>query len=141
VDFCEGRIAGGRIADAHGDGINLGGSRIEIEGVSLRGIGDKALSVGEGSDARIRRVQVAECGIGVASVDRSMARVEDSSFSGVERAALMAYAKKAEYGPAELEAINVRIEGDAREAIAQHGSRISIDGESIEPEPLDVDAL
>jgi hypothetical protein len=141
LDFCEGSIQGGRITDAQGEGIEVSGSGLEVEGVSLRDIGGTALSVGEGSEVQIRRLQVAECGIGVVSVDRSMARVESSSLSGIERAALMAYTKKSEYGPAELEAVNVRIEGAAREAIAQLGSRISLDGMQVEPEPLDVDAF
>ena len=131
----------GAAGDTFRGSIDLSGSQIEVEGVSLRGIGDKALSVGEGSHARIRRVQVTESGIGVASKDLSVVQVESSSISGVERAALMAYEKKPEYGPASLEAVDLQIEGAARHAIAQIGSRISIDGKPVEPEALDVDAL
>jgi hypothetical protein len=141
ADFCQGRIEGVDIVKAQGDGIDVSGSQIEIEDVSLRDIRDKAISVGEGSDALIRRLRVSECGIGVASKDRSLVRVEDSTFSGVGHAALMAFVKKPHYGPAELEASRVHIENAPREAVVQLGSRLSLNGRTVEPETLDVDAL
>ena len=101
----------------------------------------QAISVGEGSHVAIRDVRVTDAAIGVASKDRSRTRVESSTFSGIEHAALMAYVKKPQYGPAEIEASGVHIEGARREAVAQLGSRISLDGRTVEPEPLDVDAL
>jgi hypothetical protein len=141
ADFCRGRIQGGHIAETGGDGIDVSGSRLEIADVSLRHIRDKAISVGEASHVAIRDVRITDTAIGVASKDRSLARVESSIFSEIERAALMAYVKKLHYGPAEIEASRVHIQGARREAVAQLGSRITLDGRTIEPEPLDVDAL
>jgi hypothetical protein len=141
ADFCHGHIQGGHIAETGGDGIDVSGSQLEITDVSFRHIRDKAISVGEGSQVAIRGVRVTDSAIGVASKDRSRTRIESSSFSGIERAALMAYIKKPQYGPAEIEAAGVHIEGARREAVAQLGSRISLNGRAIEPEPLNVDAL
>jgi hypothetical protein len=59
----------------------------------------------------------------------------------VRVAGLMAYTKKPAYGPAQLDANRVTITGDGRKAIAQLGSRITIDGVRVASEPLDVDAL
>jgi hypothetical protein len=141
ADFCRGYIHGGQIVETGGDGVDVSGSRLEIADLSFHRIGDKALSIGEGSRVAIRGVRVADASIGVASKDRSLTRIESSSFSDIDRAALMAYVKKAHYGPAEIEASGVHIENARRRAVAQLGSRISLEGRTVEPEPLDVAAL
>jgi hypothetical protein len=141
ADFCTGTIEGGRIEEARGDGIDISGSQIAIEGVQLRNIRDKAFSVGEGSNAEIRHVEVESCGTGVASKDGSITAVEDARFSRIEHAALMAYVKKRQYGPAALRAERVRTREAARETVAQLGSRLTVDGQAVPAEAVDVDAL
>ena len=53
----------------------------------------------------------------------------------------MAYVKKAEYGPASLSARGVRMSDFGRQAVAQTGSELSIDGVLQSNEEIDVDAL
>ena len=141
ADFCDGKIEGGTIVDAGGDGVDVSGSRIEVSGVSFRDIRDKALSVGEGSEAAIRDVHVKSSGTGVASKDGSVVIVEGARFTAIDHAALMAYQKKSEFGPAELRASGVQIDRAGRDALVQLGSRLELEGEEVTPEAIDVDAL
>jgi hypothetical protein len=53
----------------------------------------------------------------------------------------MAYIKKPEYGPGGIEANNVTILNTAHESRAQRGSTISINGEQVETEDIDVETL
>jgi hypothetical protein len=141
ADFCEGRVEGGVIRYVGGDGIDVAGTRIEVDGVHLGQVRDKALSVGEGSSLRARELRVESSGIGVASKDGSRSFVDDSRFEKIGRVALAAYVKKPLFGPAELVAEKVEIDARSRSALAQLGSRVSIDGTEVPPEPLDVAEL
>jgi len=53
----------------------------------------------------------------------------------------MTYVKKREYGPAELVAGNVRVLESPHEAIAQYGSRLTLNGEAVPGQDVDVDEL
>lgn len=141
ADFCKGRIEAGGVRRAGGDGIDLGGTQIEIDAAYFEGVRDKALSVGEGSTLRARHLRVESSGIGLASKDASQSFVSDSSFENIERVVLAAYVKKQVFGGAELVAENVQIETDGRVALAQLGSKISLNGAEVPPESIDVEDL
>jgi hypothetical protein len=141
ADFCTGRIEGGGVRRAGGDGIDLGGTQVEIDAAYFEGVRDKALSVGEGSTLRARHLRVESSGIGLASKDASHSFVEDSSFENIERIALAAYVKKTVFGGSDLVAKDVRIDTRGRVALAQLGSRISLNGAEIPPESIDVAEL
>jgi hypothetical protein len=140
-DFCSGRIAGGHFARIGGDAIDVSGSEIVVEGPTFEDVHDKALSVGERSRLTARRIEIRGAGTAVASKDGSEVRIEDSSIARVPQAALMAYINKSEYGPARIIARDLRMREVGRIAIAQRGSRVSIDGVEQTPEDIDIDAL
>jgi len=140
-DFCSGRVTGGRFARIGGDAIDVSGSEILVEGSVIEDVRDKALSVGERSRLTARRVELRGIGTAVAGKDGSEIRLEDSTVTRVRHAALMAYTKKSEYGPARVIARNVRMQEIGRIAVAQRGSSVSIDGVEQPPEDIDVDAL
>jgi hypothetical protein len=140
-DFCEGRVTGGRISDVGGDGIDVSGSVVQVDGVAFERIRDKAISVGAGSRLIARDVDIREVGTAVAGKDGSVAIFEDSEVSDVRHAVIMAYTKKHEYGPGRVDVHNIRMKRFGRAAVAQHGSRILIDGVEQVPEDVDVEAL
>jgi hypothetical protein len=140
-DFTEGTIEGGTIAEVGGDGIDVSGSQVTARGVQLRQIRDKAISVGEGSTLVAEAMDIRDVGVAFAAKDRSRGELRDSTIDGITHAALMAYVKKPEYGPAELEARDNRITGVARLAVAQTGSRVVVDGEVIPESDVDIDRL
>ncbi len=141
ADFTTGTIVGGSMVEIGGDAIDVSGSIVDVRGVRFEDIHDKAVSVGEGSEAVIREIAVERAGTAVASKDGSRVEIFDSRFRSIAHAALMAYSKKPVYGGSELVAAQVSIVESRREAIAQIGSRIVVDGVEIPAEEIDVDAL
>lgn len=140
-DFADGTIRGGRFARIGGDGIDVSGARVEIDGVRLEGVRDKAISVGEGSEVTARTLDVERVGTAAASKDRSRLLIESSRISQASFAGVMAYTKKPEFGPSEAIVRNVAMHAVARPAIAQTGSRLLVDGHEVEGEEIDVDQL
>lgn len=140
-DFIEGSIEGGTISDVGGDGIDVSGSRLRVEGVHLTRVHDKAVSVGEGSQLEAEGLDIREVGTAMASKDRSRGELSDSDVKDVAHVAFMAYVKKPEYGPAQLEARGNRLAAVAELAVAQTGSRVVVDGQPIPESDVDIEAL
>jgi hypothetical protein len=141
ADFSDGMIQGGRFSRIGGDGIDVSGARVEIDGVHFEDVRDKAISVGEGSQVTARDVDVERVGTAAASKDRSRLVFEASRVSGASFAGVMAYTKKPEFGPAEAIVQTVVMQDVLRPAIAQTGSRLVVDGREIEGQEIDVDQL
>jgi hypothetical protein len=141
VDFGEGTLRDARFVEIGGDAVDVSGTRANLERIAVLRAGDKALSVGERSRVFARALQVRESRIGAASKDGSELEIEGASFRDTGLAALLAYQKKPEYGPGTLRASGVEFQGGSPAVRAQTGSRIELEGRSIETEPLDVDAL
>ena len=93
----------------------------------------------EGKDYTVADGDVA-LGLEAACKDASRATLRDSTLRQIHYAALMAYAKKPEYGPATITADRLEIDSP-QQAIAQVGSRIRLDGLPVEPSPVDADEL
>ena len=141
ADFSDGEVRGGSYRDIGGDGIDVSGAEVVVDDVELQEVRDKAVSVGERSQLLARNLRVSDVGTGLASKDGSVATIEDSVLSDIRHTALMAYIKKAEYGPAELVARNVRMDGVQRPAVAQLGSSVSIDGVAQAEQEVDVETI
>jgi hypothetical protein len=141
ADFSRGEIHGGRMSRIGGDGIDVSGAEIVVDGARIDEVRDKAISVGEGSRLEARGVHISRTGTALASKDRSEAAIVKSKIEDVVHVALMAYVKKPEYGPASIRAEELQIERVPRDAVAQTGSRIAIDGREVETEDVDVDSL
>jgi hypothetical protein len=140
-DFCEGSVLGGRIERAGGDGIDVSGSVVRIDGAELEDVNDKAISVGEGSRVEARNLTIRRVGTAVVGKDGSTVIFEDSTVSDVQHVAIMAYTKKREYGPGVVTARNIEMVRVGRAAAAQHGSRVLIDGVATATDDIDVDGL
>lgn len=141
ADFSNGVIRGGRFSMIGGDGIDVSGAEIEVDGVELFDIADKAISVGEGSRVQVRNVRVERVGTGAASKDRSTLVLEDSTITDALTAAVTVYTKKPEYGPASAILNRVEMKNVGAEVLVQTGSRAVLDGESVPETPLDTASL
>jgi hypothetical protein len=145
VDFSQGIIAEGLFEhlgrSGGGDGVDASGSSIEIRGTRFREIADKAVSVGENSQVSASRLTIEGAGTGAASKDGSHLDISDSVAQGIRHAVLMAYVKKAEFGPGRIDARDLSLDGHAPAARAQKGSVITVDGNRVADEDLDVEAL
>lgn len=142
ADFTRLRLHDSDFAYVGGDAVDLSGSDAEGRNLRIATVGDKALSVGEGSTASFARLAISDVGTGIASKDGSTTRITQSSFERVRNADLTAYIKKPEYGAARLSANDVGSSANSGLTVqAQHGSLITVDGTPVEPLSIDVDYL
>ena len=145
ADFSVGVVTGGMFENlghaGGGDGIDVSGTRVTIEGTRFHNIADKAISVGEESDLECTGLSMDTVGVGIVSKDGSRVRVQNSQIAGAKFAGLMAYVKKPVYPSATLFAENVKFSHSPSNAIVQDGSEIKLEGVDIEPTDLDVKNL
>jgi hypothetical protein len=99
-DFCTGTDLRTRVERFGNDGIDVSGSRMRVEGAIVRDVGDKGLSVGEGSRPEYVDVSVIGAHTGVAVKDRSDARFERLTIVRADTA-LALYVKKPSFGPSQ----------------------------------------
>ena len=140
-DFVRGRVEQCAFHDVRGDGIDVSGSVVTVEDVTLLRIYDKGISAGEGSVVDVENLHAADVGMAIASKDMSRVTARDVDIARAWVAGLAAYLKKMEYGPATVEASHVVFRDDSRRALAQVGSQVTIDGEDAATTELDVDEL
>jgi len=124
-----------------GDGLDVSGSRVSVNGTYFHKINDKALSVGEESNMTVTNVKIEKTGIGAACKDNSQLFISKSTFTEVIHSGLMAYTKKPEYGPAQIEAKDLTFAGNMNRARVQKGSVIRMEGIAVETEDIDADEL
>ncbi len=126
-----------------GDAIDVSGSDVQVRDVRLLDIGDKGLSVGEGSRLAARNIYIENAGLGLASKDLSQATLTDTTIVGARVAGLAAYIKKPCYGPATITASRVTFVDTPpeRHTLVQTGSWIDLDGVRIWGVDVDVEAL
>ena len=141
LDFSQGVIRGGHFTNIGGDGIDVGGSEVEVNAVVLKGIGDKAVSAGERSRVTGSDFQIEDVGMGIVSKDFSQVVVEDVRILNARVFGVAAYTKKTTFGPSLLEVSRFSFEGSGRRAAAHKKSRVFIDGEPITSEMLNVRKL
>lgn len=144
-DFCVGDVFGGKFTTigtaGGGDAIDVSLSNINVDGVHFDDVSDKAVSIGEQSRASARNLLVENSGTGAAAKDGSYLLLEDSTIDGAKVSALMAYIKKPEFGSAIIEARRLTLSDNRTLAVAQTGSQITVDGEQIQTEDVDVDVM
>ncbi|MCP4004602.1 MAG: hypothetical protein GY725_10435 [bacterium] len=97
-DFCVGDVSGNRVIDAGGDGIDFSGSDVSIERNTITGCGDKGMSLGEGTRARVVRNRIRDGYTGIAIKDLSDVEIRDSSLSELQ-IGIALYVKKPTFGP------------------------------------------
>ena len=124
-----------------GDAVDISGSEVSVIGTRFKQISDKALSVGEGSRMIAKNVQIDDALTGAASKDASRLEISSSKIINAQIAGMMAYVKKPEYGPASINATQVEFIGTSSNSLAQTGSEITIDGNTLASQHLNVDQL
>ena len=124
-----------------GDAIDTSGSDVVVSKTKFLNISDKALSVGENSNMRANEINIKAADIAAATKDGSRLFLSNSILTKIKKAGLMAYIKKAEYGPAEIIAKNLEFNSTDQHAVVQKENKISIDGIAVLPTGLDVEKL
>ena len=145
ADFARGVVSNSRFerigSAGGGDAIDISGSTINLAGAQFEQVSDKAISVGERSEMNAQGIEINGAGTGAAAKDASTLNIQASRIHGATFAALTAYIKKPEYGPALIIADNIDIESTDTPTIVQTGSVLRLDGVDAETRDVDVDAL
>jgi hypothetical protein len=143
ADFGQGLVERCVFHDIGGDGIDVSGSDVLVRNVRMFNVGDKGLSVGEGSRLTAQDVYIENADFGAASKDLSHITLTNAAIIGARIAGLTAYIKKPAYGPATITASHVTFVDipPERYTLVQTGSWIDLDGVRIWGVDVDVEAL
>ena len=140
-DFSNGDIRDCSFHDIQGDAVDVSGTSATLSGLQINNIVDKGLSIGEDSHILAENITMDVVGIGVASKDLSTIEIKNSSITSARFSGLAAYIKKAVFGPAAITAINVTINDTKQLCVTQIGSSITLNGQKMTEQDLDVDKL
>jgi len=112
LDYADGVISGLSVDGADDDGVDFMTSVVELDGVIVRGAGDKGLSIGEASQVTARGLRIEDSKTAVAVKDASRASLTDATLAG-SVTAVHIFAKNWRYGgPGWLTAEQVRFSGN-----------------------------
>ena len=144
-DFSTVKFIGGVFQDigvgSGGDGLDFSGSKAVVRDTRFERIGDKAVSVGEGSVVTADNLVINSASVGVASKDRSELTIKNSKITEASIAGIMVYIKKPEYGPAKVLASNIEFVNSDAKILVQTGSDLVIDGARVETQDIDISQL
>lgn len=128
------RIVGLTVNGCLGDGVDVQGAvDTGFSRLSVQHIGDKAVSIGEAADVRIKALQVDSAAVGVAVKDGSRARIDGAVLKKIEHVGIASYAKSSRYGPAQAVVTDAQIQAGAAKLLSHADSTLTIDGRSIPP--------
>ncbi len=140
-DFTTGVVTRCSFHDIGGDGLDVSGSQVTVKEAYFVNIGDKAISVGEESQVTIESITIRQVRMGIVSKDLSAVTVVRATIDSARVAGLAAYNKKPQYGPASIEAQKVKFTNVETPTLCQTGSQITLNGELVPGQEVDVDAL
>lgn len=101
-DFCVGKILNVDFNQIGNDAIDFSGSQIFLDQVTIRGIGDKAISAGEMSRIEGKNVTIRDAEMGLVSKDLSLLKLTKLDLDSV-KLGYTAFRKKEMFGPARIE--------------------------------------
>jgi hypothetical protein len=127
-DFCTGTVRSTSFVRCGNDGIDVSGSTVSVEEVTVDGAGDKAVSGGEASVVTMSGLRVKNANIGVASKDQTVVEGTDVAILDTN-IGLTAFRKKSEFGPATMDVRRLALDGVGTVSLVETGSSVVIDGE------------
>ena len=136
IDASTGTLSGLDLQHSGGDLLDFSESVVSLASSVFAGAGDKAISVGEASDVEITEVNISDSTIGLAVKDLSDVTINNANFASLD-IGLMAFEKKAEYGPAFIQGRDLEIDALQR-YVLEEGSRIALEGEELPVTPFDL---
>jgi hypothetical protein len=141
IDFGRGQVTHSSFSHIGGDAIDTSGSQWRGENLTFSGIRDKALSVGEASNADLQNLAISDSGVGIAVKDYSSATLVGATIDNSALASIMVYSKKPEFGGARLLASEIAATGPGRQFFCEVGSLLEVNGDRIEPSRINTKSL
>ena len=109
------------------DAIDVSGSKIEVDNVTIVNAGDKGLSAGEGSEMLAHNILIKNSEIALASKDQSTLKIFNATLEH-NKLAFTAFQKKPEYGPAFMEADSIEIVESQLQYLIEERSALRLNG-------------
>lgn len=131
-DFCNGIVRNTTFINSGNDGVDVSGSYIKLEGVSFKGVGDKALSSGENSEMICTNIVIDGAELGVTSKDKSTIDIAGVTIRNT-KIGFSAFQKKPEFGPAHIVATGVKLENTDISDLIEEGSSLKLEGKDMPP--------
>ncbi|MCH9660389.1 MAG: hypothetical protein K0U54_05700 [Bacteroidetes bacterium] len=129
-DFVEGRITRCVFLNSGNDGIDVSGSKLDLEAINVSNPSDKAISAGENSNIIAKNITIQGGEIGIVSKDLSTISAQDVSITDT-RLGISAFQKKSEYGVAAINIDNLTIVNFEVEYLIEHNSTLIIDNKEV----------
>ncbi len=129
-DFVKGRITNSVFTDSGNDGIDISGSDITVQNITIVNPSDKGMSAGEGSTISGNAIEIRDGEIGLVSKDLSRITISDIAILNT-RLAISCFQKKSEYGPGLIDLKDVRFSGNEVSYLIEPNSDLIIDNKLI----------
>lgn len=144
-DYCTGKLYDSEFANigkrSGGDGLDVSGSDLDVTSIHFSDIRDKAVSVGEESQMRLKDIKFDRVNFGLVAKDASAVEAESITAKEVNHYALMTYTKKPLFGSATLKASEFHCSGCETKIVSEMGSDLHVNGVAIASQALDVGKL
>jgi hypothetical protein len=132
IDFGRGAIGKTRFTGCGNDCIDVAGSLVKMDSISIDGAGDKAVSVGEKSEVDVRRADIAGADVALASKDGSRVSASELKLTN-SRVGYAVYQKKPGFSGGTINAVESRMSAVRVPYIRETGSTL-VDGDTVVPE-------
>jgi hypothetical protein len=125
VDFSEGMFKNIRFYNVGNDALDFSNSKVIIENISILDVKDKGISVGEASVVEGKNIYIDNAKYGIASKDDSVVKLNDVKIVN-SNIAVSAYQKKPEFGPGNIEIIDIYFKNNKKNVDEEKGSNIVV---------------
>ena len=140
-DFSSGTIKNSKFKNIGGDALDFSGSEVNVSNVNFVNIHDKAVSSGENSSVILKNLIIENIGIGVASKDGSLTKIDDVIIKDYRLSALMTYNKKAFYEYPKMIGAGIKFYNSPNALIRQTNSTMLINGSQIREQDVNIKLL
>ncbi len=143
-DVCNGSISNLKINNVNGDGLDFSSSNLNISNIYINSVKDKAISIGEKSNIKLKDVFIENAATGIAVKDSSHTKIDKITMNNIKFDSFMTYIKKPYFnGKTILKANNAEINYLSKEnfCVRAKNTYLEINGNECNIIDLNVDAL
>ena len=137
VDFSYGTVANSSFVASGNDAVDVSGSIVRLERITVNRAGDKGLSAGENSRLRGSKLRILDTYVAVASKDLSEVKLSEVAIEGA-KVGFAAYQKKSEFGPGRIDALEIEARSVDRLHLVEVRSVLNLEGRRVPAETHNV---
>lgn len=130
-DFVTGTLERCTFINSGNDGIDVSGSSLTLNDITIKNSSDKAISAGENSTITGKNINVSGGEIGVVSKDLSKINLTNLSIIDT-RLGISAFQKKSEYGVASIQISKLTLQNNELDYLIENRSSLEIDNVAVE---------